>query len=100
MKLKSSKKGFIQLVLALPVLIAIIILVVLLVGFLVLSGWFLAKNIFLLAGLFLIIMGSLGFIKGFPFQAGVTLIVIGIFVLLLPVLFNKLAGITLASILP
>ena len=98
--LKSNKKGFIQLVLALPILIAMIALVFLVMGFLILTGYFLSKNIFLLMGLFLIIIGGLGFIKGFPLQAGITMIGIGIFVLLLPMLFSNLAGITLASVLP
>lgn len=98
-KMLNEKKGIIQLALALPVLIAIIVLMVVLFGFLALSGWFLTKNIFMLLGAFLIILGGLGVFKGFPFQTGITMIVIGIIFLLLPVVFSGFAGITLAAVL-
>ena len=100
MQMFKSKRGFIQLALSLPFLILIVVLSFLLIGFLILTGYFLSKNIFLLMGLFLVLMGGLGFIKGFPIQAGLTLIGVGILVLLLPTLFDGLAGITLASVLP
>lgn len=98
-----SKKGILPL---LSLLLSPVILIIL--GFLLLViilatfgfAFFLTSNIFLLLGAFLIIIGGIGLLMRFTFQIGITLIIIGISLLLLPNLFEGLTGITLAAIMP
>ena len=63
-------------------------------------AFFLTSNIFLLLGAFLIVIGGIGLLMRFAFQIGITLIIIGIALLLLPNLFEGLTGITLATLMP
>ena len=100
---KNSKKGFLPLVgLLLNPVILIILGVILLLIILATFGFafFLTNNIFALLGAFLIVIGGIGLLMKFAFQIGITLIIMGIALLLLPKLFEGLTGITLAAIMP
>ena len=95
-----NKNGFLQLLLSVPILIILGVLLLLIIlatfGF----AFFLTSNIFLLLGAFLIVIGGIGLLMRFAFQIGITLIIIGIALLILPNLFEGLTGITLATIMP
>lgn len=101
-----NKKGIFPLIalfeLLLNPVVLIILGVVLLLIILATFGFafFLTSNIFLLLGAFLIIIGGIGLLMRFPFQIGITIIIIGIGLLLLPNLFEGLTGITLAVLMP
>ena len=98
-----NKKGILPLVaLLLNPIILIILGVILLLIILATFGFafFLTSNIFALLGAFLIVIGGIGLLMRFAFQIGITLIIIGISLLLLPNLFEGLTGITLATIMP
>lgn len=98
-----NKKGILPLIgLLLNPTILIILGVILLLIILATFGFafFLTSNIFLLLGAFLIVIGGIGLLMRFPFQIGITVIIIGIGLLLLPNLFEELTGITLAVLMP
>lgn len=106
----NNKKGVFPLVAVLSLLLNPIVLIILgiILGVLLLIiiistfgfAFFLTSNIFLLLGAFLVIVGGIGLLMKFTFQIGLTLIVIGLGLLLLPNLFEGLTGITLAAMLP
>jgi len=99
----NNKKGILPLVaLLLNPVILIILGVLLLIIILATFGFafFLTSNIFLLLGAFLIVIGGIGLLMRFAFQIGITLIIMGIALLLLPNIFSNLTGITLATLMP
>ena len=98
-----NKKGILPLVALLlnPVILIILGVLILLIilatfGF----AFFLTSNIFLLLGAFLIVIGGIGLLMRFAFQIGITLIIIGIALLILPNMFEGLTGMTLATFVP
>ena len=98
-----NKKGILPLLgLTISPVVLIILGVLVLLVILATFGFafFLTSNIFLLLGAFLVIVGGIGLLMGFAFQIGITLIVIGIGLLLLPNIFSDLTGITLAVLMP
>jgi len=100
MKIFKNKKGILPLLLN-PIILIILGVILLLIilatfGF----AFFLTNNIFALLGAFLIVIGGIGLLMKFAFQIGITLIIMGIALLLLPKLFEGLTGITLAAIMP
>ena len=86
-----NKKGFIPLLLSLPILIVLGILAVIFIISLFGFAFFLTKNVFLLLGIFMAVMGGIILIKGNS-NIGFIAIGIGISLILLPMLFNGLNG--------
>jgi len=99
MKKLKNKKGFVF-GFTNPIMLILMGVVVL---FLILSflgvAFFIKANAFVLLGVFLAVIGGIGMLMKFSPQIGFGLVVLGIALLLLPMLFNELGGITLASML-
>ena len=63
-------------------------------------AFFFTLNVFTLLGAILVIIGGIGLLRGFVPNIAFTLIGIGIGLIVLPILSNKITGITLATIMP
>ena len=95
-----NKKGILPLLLSPIILIILGVLILLIILATLGFAFFLTSNIFLLIGAFLIVIGGVGLLMRFAFQIGITLIIMGIALLILPNLFEGLTGITLATFMP
>mgnify|MGYP001563896222 FL=1 len=63
-------------------------------------AFFFTLNVFTLLGAMLVIIGGIGLLRGFAANVGFTLIAVGISLVILPMLSERIAGVTLAAIMP
>lgn len=95
-----NKTGIITLLLSPVMLIIMGVLLLLIILALFGFAFFITLNAFMLLGILLVIVGSVGLLRGFASNIGFTLIFTGIGLVLLPILSERVAGVTLASVLP
>lgn len=99
----NNKRGFVQLLglLLSPLMLTILGVLFILIMLSVFGiALFVTTNVFTIVGVFLVIVGAIGLLKGFAPNVGFILIGVGIGLILLPIVSEKVAGITLASLLP
>ena len=100
MKMFKNKKGIWTLLLS-PVMLTIMGVLILLVLLTVFGfTYFLTLNVYTLLGTALALIGGIGLLRGFAGNVGFTLIAIGIILILLPMLSERIAGVTLATLMP
>lgn len=93
-----NKKGIISIVLTTSLLLVIALILVVVFGGASLFLWFLGKSLFYLVGGVILILAAIALMKGVPTPMFVW--VIGCILVILPLLFDGLQSITLASVFP
>ena len=95
-----GKKGILPVLLSFPVLVVLAVILLLVLGFVVGFGFFLVANPLTIAGVFILVISGVALLKGIGDTATVLWIgLVGIVLIMMPLLSDKLSTLTLAAVL-